>query len=60
LANVINAGRVAVDAEGAFDESAERGRAKGCGPDIAALVSSSRSGARATVAKEPFTGEITL
>jgi hypothetical protein len=42
LANVINAGRVAVDADGAFDEGAGCGRAKACGPDIAVLVSSSR------------------
>jgi hypothetical protein len=37
-----------------------RRTAKACGPDIAVLVSSSRSNPRVTVAKEPFTGESTL
>jgi hypothetical protein len=35
--------------------------AKACGPDIAVLVSSlSENTRKATVAKQPFTGEITL
>jgi hypothetical protein len=39
---VANAGRDAVDADGASDEGAGGGRAKSCGPDTPTLVSSLR------------------
>jgi hypothetical protein len=61
LRNVINAGRGAVDADGAFDESARGGR-----QSRVVLTSRcwcqvrERQLSRATVAKEPFTGESTL
>ena len=42
LAIVTNAGRDAVDAGGAKDESAYSRTAKSCGPDAPTLVSSSR------------------
>jgi hypothetical protein len=53
FAIVTNAGRDAVDASGATDESAELRTAKSCGPDTPTLVSSLRSNPQATVAKEP-------
>src|SRR5436190_22812427 len=42
LAIVTNAGRDAVDADGAFDEQHARRTAKSCGPDASTLASSLR------------------
>jgi hypothetical protein len=53
LAIVTDAGRDAVDAGGAKDESAGMRTAKTCGPDAPTLAASSRRGARATVARKP-------
>src|SRR5436305_9875346 len=54
LANVINAGRDAMDAEGAIDERRSRRTAKSCGPDTPTLVSSRRKlFPPATVANKP-------
>jgi hypothetical protein len=50
---VANAGRDAVDAEGAFDEWRRKRTAKTCGPGTPTLVSSSREGTRMTVANKP-------
>ena len=50
---VANAGRDAVDAEGAFDEWRRKRTAKTCGPGTPTLVSSSREVTRMTVAKRP-------
>ena len=61
LRNVINAGRGCGGRGRADRRSALKRTAKACGPDIAVLVSSlSVKTRKATVAKEPFTGEITL
>ena len=54
IAIVTNAGRNAVDAGGATDESASLRTEKSCGPDAPTLASSrGRQLSRATVAKEP-------
>src|SRR5665213_1598381 len=53
FAIVTDARRDAVDVGGASDEGAFLRTAKSCGPDTPTLVSSSRQGARATVAKKP-------
>ena len=50
---VANAGRDAVDARSAADESAHLRTEKACGPGTPTLVSSLREGAQATVAKKP-------
>jgi hypothetical protein len=50
---VASAGRDAVDARSAADESAHLRTEKACGPDTPTLVSSSRSNPWATVAKKP-------
>jgi hypothetical protein len=62
LAIVTNARWDAVDAMAATDERGLLRTAKSCGPDAAVLASSSReaSFSGATVARKPFTGEITL
>ena len=52
---VANAGRDAVDARSATDESAHLRTEKTCGPDTPTLVSSLRQGAQATVTKKPGT-----
>jgi hypothetical protein len=60
LRNVINAGRDAVDADGAQDEGAHSRTAKSCGPDAPTLVSSWRSYLRRRRwQKSPVTGEST-
>ena len=53
LANVTNAGQDAVDVDGALRREHLKRTEKTCGPDTSTLVSSSRQGARATVAKKP-------
>ena len=54
LRNVTNAGRDAVDADGAGDDSAFRRTEKLCGPDAPTLASSSwKTNPRATVARKP-------
>ena len=53
LANVINAGRDAVDAGGAADEGADLRTAKSCGPDASTPASSLREAAQATVTNKP-------
>src|SRR5207247_8456927 len=53
LRNVINAGRDAVDAGGAKDESADLRTAKSCGSDAPTLASSLREEAQMTVANKP-------
>ena len=53
LRNVINAGRDAVDADGAIDERRQRRTAKSCGPDTPTLGVKSAEVPPATVAKEP-------
>jgi hypothetical protein len=50
---VAYAGWDAMDAGGASDESVFLRTAKSCGPDAPTLASSSRQGARATVARKP-------
>jgi hypothetical protein len=62
FAIVTNAGRDAVDAGCATDESTGLRTAKACGPDTSVLVSSRREEtfSLATVARKPITGEITL
>src|SRR5882757_7417599 len=60
LRNVINAGRDAVDADGAQDEGANSRTAKSCGPDAPTLESSWRSYLRRRRwQKSPVTGEST-
>jgi hypothetical protein len=60
LRNVINAGRDAVDAGGASDESAALRTAKSCGPDAPTLASSlARRRARRRWQTSPVTGEST-
>jgi hypothetical protein len=53
LAIVTDAGRDAVDAGGAKDESADLRTAKACGPDAPTLVSSLRDEAQTTVTRKP-------
>src|SRR6476469_8467141 len=53
LRNVINAGRDAVDVDGAIDERRQRRTAKSCGPDTPTLGVKSAEVPPATVAKEP-------
>jgi hypothetical protein len=53
IAIVTDAGRNAVDASGAKDESAILRTAKSCGPDAPTLASSWRSNLQATVANKP-------
>jgi hypothetical protein len=53
LRNVNSAGRGAVDANALFGRTALRRAVKSCGPGTPKLVSSSRQGARATVARKP-------
>jgi hypothetical protein len=48
-----------MDAEGARDVARRKRTVKSCGPAAAVLAVSLRSGAQATVAKEPFAGEST-
>jgi hypothetical protein len=50
---VANAGRDAVDANGALRRGRRMRTAKACGPDTPTLVSSLREVAQATVAKKP-------
>jgi hypothetical protein len=60
LRNVINAGRDAVDADGALDELRLRWTAKSCGPDAPTLESSRwRQLRRRRWQKSPVTGEST-
>jgi len=53
LAIVTNAGRDAVDAGGAKDESADLRTAKSCGPDASTPASSLRDEAQTTVTRKP-------
>jgi hypothetical protein len=48
-----------MDADGALDVPRLTRTVKSCGPDVAVLALSLRSDARATEAKEPFSGEST-
>jgi hypothetical protein len=62
FAIVTDAGRDAVDARSAKDESAFWRTAKACGPDAPVLASSSREAGFSgmTVARKPVTGESAL
>jgi len=59
LRNVINAGRDAVDADGAQDEGADSRTAKSCGPDASTPASSLRETADDGDKKSPIAGEST-